>query len=285
MDLELMFPSIIFLRKANWEKWTKLFKNLLVFILVYSVFIRTVFTHIPIRISSILREHYFAYISLFHHHARSISLTLLQLHHYTSLMNLSSLQLHHHTSLIKPTSIKSLHLNYHTCSKLITSHNSITIMALHHSRIPSISLATIHLLIQSDFQLSYLTHTFASSFHKFVSTSISKNIWDTSKLLLLCGDVEANPGSRPIATNPVFRTICALKINRGIQQETAPTCSALKCNALYRQASSGITNNQTHHAKSHGSTITLKCPQHGTGIVETTIPPLPVYELNQTVHL
>ena len=64
------------------------------------------------------------------------------------LIKLTSLQLHHHMSLIKLTSITSLHFNYSTCSKLITAPNSITfypvIITLHHSRIPSPSLVTIH---------------------------------------------------------------------------------------------------------------------------------------------
>ena len=46
MDLELMFSSIICLRMANWEKWTKFFAVLLVLVLGYtvSIFTATSFT-------------------------------------------------------------------------------------------------------------------------------------------------------------------------------------------------------------------------------------------------
>ena len=65
-----------------------------------------------------------------------------------SLISLTSLQLHHHTFIIKLTSITS-YLNYITCSKLITSPNSLTfytiIITLYHSHIPPITPVTIHL--------------------------------------------------------------------------------------------------------------------------------------------
>ena len=100
----------------------------------------------------------FSFISLLHHPAHIISLT--------------SLQLHHHTLLIKLTWITSLHLNYITYSKLITSANSITfytiIITLHHSRIPLISPVTIHLQIPWGTQISHSAPTFVSSFHKLV---------------------------------------------------------------------------------------------------------------------
>ena len=73
MDLRLMFPSIISLRTANLKKWTKLFTNLLALVLVYSVLIITSVTYISLCISFVLRENYFAYISLLHHHAHTIS--------------------------------------------------------------------------------------------------------------------------------------------------------------------------------------------------------------------
>ena len=41
MDLELMFSSIISLRMANWEKWTKFFVVLLVLVLAYTISIFT----------------------------------------------------------------------------------------------------------------------------------------------------------------------------------------------------------------------------------------------------
>ena len=121
--------------------------------------------------------------------------------------------------------------------------------------------------------------TFISSFRKFIPTSISNNIWDTSKLLLLSGELESNPGPCPINTNPVFWTIYSLKINWGIQQDTAPTCSDTNCNAQCQQACNGLSTNQARLAKTCGRTITWKCPQHGTGIAEIIIPHSPVYEL------
>ena len=133
---------------------------------------------------------------------------------------------------------------------------------------------TIHLKIQSGCQIPYPTPTFVSLFHIFAPTSISDNAWDTSKLLLLSSDVKINSGPRPVDTNSVFCTICSSKINRGIQQETAPTC-----NAQCHQACNGITINQTHHAKSCGRNITWKCPQHGTDIAEFIMRPPPVYEI------
>ena len=111
MNLELMFPSTISLRTTNLEKWTGLFTNLLALVLAYSVFIPVTVTYIPPRISFVLREHFFAYISLLHHCAHTISLT--------------SLQLHYHTFLSKLASITSLHLNCITWSKLISQFNYI----------------------------------------------------------------------------------------------------------------------------------------------------------------
>ena len=212
-----MFPSIISLRTANLKKWTKLFTNLLALILAYSILILTSVTYIPLCISFVLREHYFSYISVLHHHAHTISLTSLQLHHHTFLIKLTSLQLHHLTFLIKFTSITLLHHNYFTSTKLITSPNLITlytlIIALHHSRIPSISPVTIHLQVSSDTQLSHSTLTFVSSFCKYFLISVMNNIWDPSELLLLSGDVETNSGLQPIDKNPVFCSICSSKTN------------------------------------------------------------------------
>ena len=125
-----MFPSIISLRMANLKKWTKLFTNLLALVLVYSVLIITLVTYIPLCISFVLREHYFAYISLLHHHAHTISPTSPQLHHHTFLIKLKSIQLHHLTFLIKFKSITLLHHNYFTYTKLITSPNLITLYTL-----------------------------------------------------------------------------------------------------------------------------------------------------------
>ena len=267
MDLELMFSSIISLRTANWEKRMKLFMDLLVLVIVYLVFIVIIVIYIFLQYSLhiSLLPHSARIIPLttlqLHHHVSLIKRTSLKLHHHMSLIKLRLLQLHHHTSLIKLTSITSLYFNYSTCSKLITSLNSITAhITLRHSRIPSSSLVTIHFPIQSGFQLSYPTRTFVSQFHLFVLTAVSNNTWDPSKLLLLSADVEINPGPRPIDTNPVLCTICSSKINRGIQQETAPTCSVSNCNARCHQACNGLSINQAHHAKSCGRNIMWKCP-------------------------
>ena len=138
---------------------------------------------------------------------------------------------------------------------------------------------TIHFQASSDSQLSYPTPTFVSPFLISVVTTVSNNAWDPSKLLLLSGDVEINPGPRPVDPNPVFCTICSSKINRGIQHETAPTCSVTNCNARCHQACNGLSINQTRHAKSFGRKITWKCPQYGTGIAEIIIQPPPVYEM------
>ena len=144
----------------------KLFTNLLALVLAYSVFIFTADTHIPLRISFVLRERYFTYTSLLHHRSHFISLT--------------SLQLHHHTFLIKLTSVSSLHHNYITCSELITSPKSLTfctiVITLHHSPIPSVYQVTIHIQIPSGTQNSYSGSTFVSSFHKSIPTAISHNI-------------------------------------------------------------------------------------------------------------
>ena len=100
-------------------------------------------------------------------------------------------------------------------------------------------------------QLLHSAPTFLSSFHKSVPISISNHSWDTSKLLLPSDDVETNSGS-----NPVFCSTCSSKINRGIQQNMAPTCSDTNCNGRCNQAWNGATTNETRHAKSCGRTIT-----------------------------
>ena len=123
--------------------------------------------------------------------------------------------------------------------------------------------------------MSFISISFAQ---RFASYSISNYIWNTSKLLLLSGDVEINPGPRPIDQNPVFCTICSRKINRGPQQDTAPTCSNENCSARCHQACNGLSIGQTYHAKDSDCSIIWKCPQHGSGIAEVIISPAPVYE-------
>ena len=181
MDLELIFSSIIFLRTANWEKWTKFFKILLALVLAYQAFILiansftflphsewNIFTFLPLKNSSFFREHFFRF----------------QLRHHNCLIKPTSLQLHHRTSLMKLTSIASLHHNYNTCSKL----------TLHHSTLPSHSPVFIHLQIRSGFQLPHLSPVFVSAVYKYVPSSMSNYIWNTSKLLFLSDDVETNSG-------------------------------------------------------------------------------------------
>ena len=125
-------------------------------------------------------------------------------------------------------------------------------------------------------QLTYLSPTLPPLTHKSDTSPISKYIWNTSALLLLSNDLEINPGPRQIDQNPVFCCIYSNKINRGIQQDTAPTCSVENCNARCHPAYNNLSVHQTRHAKNSDRSISWKCPQHGTGIVETIAPPPPV---------
>ena len=105
---------------------------------------------------------------------------------------------------------------------------------LNHNRcIPSDSLVFIHLEIQSHFQLPHLSFFFVSLALKYDPSPTSNYIWNIPKLLLLSGDVKINPGLRTIDQNPVFCSIRSNKVNRGIRQDTAPTCSNENCNAQY----------------------------------------------------
>ena len=119
------------------------------------------------------------------HHSCLIKLTLLQLHHHTLLIKLTNAASLHHIPytcpLIKLTHIKSLHHNCYTRS----------ISKLYHSNIISHCSGSTH-LIPSDFQLLELKFIFISFSQKFASYSIFNYIWNTSKLLLLSGDVEIN---------------------------------------------------------------------------------------------
>ena len=148
---------------------------------------------------------------------------------------------------------------------------------LHCSNIIPHCFESTHLIppefhsIQPKFTLILFSQTFASY-------PIFNFIWNTSKLLLLSGDVKINPGPHPIDQNPVFCTICSRKINRGPQQDMAPICSNENCSAQCHQACNGLSTSQTRHAKDSGCSIIWKCPQHGSGIAEVIIPPSPVYE-------
>ena len=306
LDLELMFTSIISLRTANWNKWTKLFTDLLalsigstyslalfirfggfthwvyplalfigfIYLLAlfiqfcgfiylpylwalvsaYTVFIliasfshiseRNIFTFLSIYISHVLMEKTFRFP--LRHHSDLIKLTLLQLHHHTLLIKLTSTTSLRHIPytcpLIKLTNTTSLHHNCSRCS----------ISTLHYCNIISNCSGSTHLLIPSDIQPLHLPFIFISFAKRFASYSISNYIWNASKLLLLSGNVEINPGPRPIDQNPVFCTICSKKINRGLQQDMAPTCSNGNCSACCHQACNGLSIDQTCHAKDSG---------------------------------
>ena len=158
------------------------------------------------------------------HHSYLIQLTLLQLHRHTSLIKLTNTTSLHHIpytcSLIKLTNITSFHHNYYTRS----------ILTLHYSNVISYCSGSTDLLISSDIHLLHLSSILLLA-QRCASYSISNYIWNTSKLLLLSGDVEINPVPRPIDQNPEFCTICSKKINRGPQQDMTPTCSGENCSA------------------------------------------------------
>ena len=231
---------------------------------------RNTFTFLSIYISHVLMEKIFCFP--LRHHSGLIKLTLLQLHHHTLLIKLTNTTSLHHIPytcpLIKLTNITSLHHNCCTCS----------ISTLHYSNIISHCSGSTHLLISSDIQLLHLSFIFISFAQKFASYSTSNYIWNTLKLLLLSGNIKINPGLRAIDQNLVFCTICSRKINRGPQQDTAPTCSNKNCSACCHQACNGLSISQTRHAKDSGRSIIWKCPQHGSGTAEVIIPPAPVYE-------
>ena len=180
-------------------------------------------------------------------------------------------------------SISSLHFNCLTCSKLVTSPNSITLYTVsitsNHSHILSISPMTINLQIPSGTQLSHSAPNFVSSFHKFVLISISNNIWDPLKLLLLSCDVQTNLGLQPIDKNSVL--LHMIFKNQSRDSTKYGTCSNSNCNRRVQRVQTpavidchlscnGQSTYQTHHRKTCGRTITWKCPQH--------TPPPPVFE-------
>ena len=226
-------------------------------------------TFLSIYTSHVFMEKIFR--STLRHHSCLIKLPLLQLHHHTLLIKLTYVgslrNIPYTCPLIKLATITSLRHNCHTCS----------ISNLHGSNIIPHCSGSTH-LIAPEFQLVQLKFTFILFSQTFASYSIFNYIWNTSKLLLLSGDVEINPGTRPIDQNPVFCTICSRKINRRPQQDMAPTCSNENCSARCHQACNGLSIAQTRHTKDSGCSINWKCPQHGSGIAEAIIPPIPVYE-------
>ena len=91
-------------------------------------------------------------------------------------------------------------------------------------------------------------------------------------LLVQAGDIEINPGPRPIDPNPVICDVCNKNINRGINLEASATCYQEDCEARCHQPCNGLTPSQTHHAKSKNKKIHWKCSQHGNGIAEVITP-------------
>ena len=63
--------------------------------------------------------------------------------------------------------------------------------------------------------------------------------WDSSNILLLLGDVESNPGQCQPDKNSMYCIICSAKIKQGIEQETAPSCTATNCKSQSYQACTG----------------------------------------------
>ena len=128
------------------------------------------------------RVYYFASISLLHP-----LLVLLNLHHHSYIITYTLLNLHqlHHYNLI---TLQAL-ISYYTIQfNYILYFNFITTSLWH-----SINLSmTIHLRISTVVQFSHLVPTFLSPFHKYVPISISNDIWDTSKLLLLSGLIQGH---------------------------------------------------------------------------------------------
>ena len=99
--------------------------------------------------------------------------------------------------------------------------------------------------------------------------------WDSSNIVFIFGDVESDPGPRRPNENPMYCIICSTKIKRGIQQETAPSCTVTNCQLRCHQACNGLTVAQICHVKSCGHHILWKCSKYGSGIAEIVIPPPP----------
>ena len=175
---------------------------LLVLVLAYTV---SILIEISFRFSHSSKRNTFTFLSLYTSHVLMEKIVRFPFRHHSCLIKLTLLQLHHRTSLIKLTNITSLHHNYNPCF----------ILTLYYSNIISHYSVSIHLQIPSDIQLLYLPPTFISPAQRCASYSIFNYIWNTSKLLLLSGDVEINAGPRPIEQNPVFCTIFSNKIDRG----------------------------------------------------------------------
>ena len=243
---------IISLCMANKEKWTKSFADLLVLGLAYIIFIFTANSFTLIFIFSQPSErNTFTILSLCMDHVHIANIFRFQLRHPTSLIKLTLLQLHHRTSLTiimlitrdPLTPITRALLTFTTRAHYI--HDTFYKLPLLHSNILFHSSVFVHLQIRPVSQLPFLSLTFPSPTHKSDSSPICKYIQNTSNLLLLSNDVETNPSPQSIDQNPVFCCICYNKINHGIQQDTAPTCSIENCNTRCHQACSGLSIHQT----------------------------------------
>ena len=101
---------------------------------------------------------------------------------------------------------------------------------------------------------------------------------DSSSILLLSGDAESKPEPRRRDENSMDSIICSAKIKRGIQQETAPSCTETNCQAKCHQACNGLAVAQTRQAKSCGHNFLWKCPEHGSGIPKIVVPPPPFFK-------
>ena len=256
------------------EKWTKFFTVLLVSVFAYTTFMFTATS-----------------FTFFQRPERNTSTFLSRCMVYNFMVKIFRFQLRHHVCLIEPTLLQLHHrislttLTLSTRAPLaIITRDPLTLITLPYPRslhyvILSHYAVFINLHIPQVSQLIYLPPTFPPLTHKSDSSLITKYIWNTSTLLLLFNDVEINPGPQPNDQNPVFCCIYSNKINRGVQQEMAPTCFAENCNSRCHQACNGLSIHQTRHAKNSGRSITWKCLQHGSGIAEIIAPPPPVYEI------
>ena len=96
--------------------------------------------------------------------------------------------------------------------------------------------------------------------------------WNLTSIILQAGDIESNPGPRPIDPNPIFCIVCHKKINRGPQLEVVPTCLVEGCIIQCHQSCNGLTAGQTRNARNTGKIIQWKCPIHGDGKAVITKP-------------
>ena len=174
-----MFSIMISLRTTNWNKWTKLFTDLLVLFIVFicllALFIGfgsfiywiylsalvlaytiSILIAISFRFSQSPERKTFTFLSLCISQVIMEKIFRFPFCHHSCLIKLQLLQLHHPASLITLTNIRILHHNYNTCS----------ILKLHYSNITSHYSAFIHLQIHSDFQLPPLPSTFVFTHSK-----------------------------------------------------------------------------------------------------------------------